>query len=206
MSIINAGCFAGDNRNPTTPYTAGTMNIVYVKVQDPKVADPKCRVFSLANNGTKPENLHEGDCIGCGCHLKFDGQLFDHDILLLACSGCGVKVLDFPTPAAFVPSAMKEKAESNPDKPETCPDCDGPMRGRGYAHNDGCPVLKVHVVEKCSVCGGPKRGRGYIHTPNCSIKTTPKIDTDNTPKSVCPKCGGPKRGRGFTHNPECAEK
>lgn len=183
-----------------------TMKIVYAKVQDPKVDDPKCSILALADENTKPENLHEGDCVGCGCHLKFDGKVFDSKVLLVACPSCGVNALDFPDLPPFVRSVVQEKSESSdPDKPKTCPDCDGPMRGRGYAHNDGCPVLKVHVGEKCPACGGPKRGRGFIHIPSCSVKVALKPDVADTPKIVCPKCGGPKRGRGFTHKPECKQ-
>ena len=75
----------------------------------------------------------------------------------------------------------------------TCPSCNGPLRGRGYNHADGCP----------------KSTKAKLAADKMARQEAKKAKLAKIPKKVvCPSCGGPRRrGRGmlFTHLPECPE-
>jgi len=66
------------------------------------------------------------------------------------------------------------------NKPKFCEECNGPRKGRGWIHKDGCSK-KSPVFQKtqraCSKCGGSALGRGFRHTESCCQRKTKAIKT-----------------------------
>jgi hypothetical protein len=70
-------------------------------------------------------------------------------------------------------AAAKARQEAAANRTvETCPQCGGSKRGKGYSHTDECPSKQKPstTTETCPKCGGSKRGRGFSHADGCSEK------------------------------------
>lgn len=55
--------------------------------------------------------------------------------------------------------AKKKKASGKGKSPETCPECGGPKKGRGYAHSAKCSKADPRTRKSKSGEGKPKRTR-----------------------------------------------
>lgn len=133
----------------------------------------------------------KGNCDVCGAELEYVKDS-TYPILAVACRGCKQ---DWIPPIQFEPKVVAPV--------DTCDECGGPRRGRGYAHKDGCSeatgAAATKEVETCDKCGGPRRGRGFMHTDSCPTRQQP----EKKELPTCETCGGTKRGRGFSHKPDC---
>lgn len=184
------------------------------------VVDPKVDFLKIVhlNPGSSIKN-----CVGCGADVAYDPKSSTYPIREVACnfshadfSGLSPDYVEQPRQELSVESDINDIEEEVDNKPQSCPSCNGPRRGRGYTHVEGCSLsTAVKLAEKkpastepketCQKCGGVRWGRGYNHQKGCTESTAFKLQLpERPPVETCPKCGGPKRGRGFSHNAPCS--
>jgi len=158
---------------------------VYGLVENPKLAFP--RVTCL-----RPDGEEEDECAGCGNMVKYEPPKGEVLISVCCCDECAhdagyypVRPVEVaPAPVEVEPEPQEEVKEEKPKPPPgpkkgNCPECDGPPRGRGWAHEEGCtkatglkdPNRKPNKGP-CPVCGGAPYKRGWIHTEGCSNSGT----------------------------------
>lgn len=118
------------------------------------------------------ESYEEGYCDVCEKPLKYVKDFLLYPILAVACRDCRQ---DWIPKIEIQPIAdVREKCIVTNSATETCPDCGGLRRGRGFTHARDCPGLQknqeqVKPVDTCEKCSGPRRGRGFRHKNDCPI-------------------------------------
>ena len=202
-----------------------SVDPIFAHSADPKVLDGK---FITVTAGGE-ENMA---CGNCGKIVDFTPNAID-DVDSIACSNSCADILYFAPErqkakekrmqeakdriesdalAAEAIAAGETPAVKPSELPENCSECNGPKRGRGYTHTDGCSLSKGvvkdpnKVVATCPACGGPAKGRGFTHKSGCSdvAKKQAALAAELANKPKCSVCGGAARGRGFSHKPDCS--
>ena len=165
------------------------MEYIKAHLGDKMVLHGKVGFVAIATDDD--EKTETAACDVCGKEYTYVPDKL-YPVEAVACKDCKTD---------WIPPVRSEPvAATLDDRPETCPDCGGPRKGRGYAHSEDCPTLPANKpVKTCDDCGGPASGKGYAHKPDCPTQQKKVVET-------CDKCGGPKRGRGFTHKDDCPEK
>lgn len=165
--------------------------LIKCHLDDPAVQHGKVGFTRKPADG---EDGIKGNCDVCGEELEYVKDAL-YPILAVACRGCEPK---------WIPAVQVSPRQA--DAPvETCDECGGPRKGKGFSHAEDCSAAPTpqapKVVETCDQCGGARRGRGFMHTDECPARPQPQQEKKDLPK--CESCGGTKRGRGFSHEPDC---
>jgi hypothetical protein len=187
--------------------------LIYARLDDPKVQGGVIGLLSSPG----PE---KGTCEGTGEDISYCPHPF-HPVLAVAkdmdaarIAGWFERIQD----ERILPVTAEDKSLESPTpaivvvKADTCSECGGPRRGRGYTHKEGCSLNSRASASKsnevCSGCGGPRRGRGYTHKKGCRLDSRIILKQQQQQRQsngeTCPECGGTKRGRGFRHTEECS--
>jgi hypothetical protein len=168
------------------------MEVIQAHLNDPRTPHGKIGFVTVAT--ADDENTAPGACDVCATKYTYVPDK-TYPVDAIACKDC--KTDWVPSLPVYDPRVIVAKDD---DRPETCPDCGGSRKGRGYAHAAECSTLPANKpVKTCEACGGPASGKGYAHKPDCSTQKKKTVVT-------CSKCGGPRRGRGYTHTADCPEK
>ena len=150
---------------------------VYLLMYNPKLAS--LRVSTMEDDDEGGDCLH---CSECGRAVRGSFVLKGEVTLAIRCKGC-VRVQALwnkacdPSPEE-VPVVVDEKPKpkgADPNKPATCSECNGGLKGRGYKHTDECSLNtknKTPNNRTCDKCGGKARGRGFSHVGDCKNKSS----------------------------------
>lgn len=140
------------------------MKYAYALIEDPKLSFLKTTFLPTNEEGK------EVQCSNCGKKVCLNDTP-KHPITDVFCSrSCYANIHEFmPVPSEPIVSQQSSSKAINAEK---CSECEGPRKGKGWSHNDGCSLDTRPKGPKnfCPKCNGPARGRGYIHRDHCSKK------------------------------------
>ncbi len=147
-------------------------DLVYAHYADPKLSQISGRLtfYAIPNLASKDE-LGSVTCHSCQKNIQLCAKDIKESDRFWCNEACYKKdPWEFPK----IVDAPKSSASQKGD--QVCPHCNGPARGRGYAHTEECSeVQKKNEKRFCPECNGPAKGRGFNHIGECTLKTQPYI-------------------------------
>lgn len=139
-------------------------------------------------------------CIICGKELRFDPPPSYERIVEVACMGECEKEAFPPRPVRYATASNIPEVLPHDEYEEE----EVQHSKSGYV----IPTChSTNRLESCPECGGQKKGRGYDHKyvdgKHCPLSTEGKAAKPSAVRPACPQCGGPAgKGRGWKHRTE----